>query len=77
MIKVRVFAKVNISLLVNGVDTDGYHMLDSVVASASIADVISVKKSERDEVMLDFKNGKISILVATDIVSRGIDITEG
>ena len=29
---------------------------------------------ERDEVMLDFKNGKKNILVATDIVSRGIDI---
>ncbi len=31
-------------------------------------------QSERDAVMLDFKNGKINILVATDIVSRGIDI---
>ncbi len=31
-------------------------------------------QSERDSVMLDFKNGKINILVATDIVSRGIDI---
>lgn len=67
MIKVRVFAKVNISLLVNGVDKDGYHMLDSVVASASIADVISVQKSERDEVVLssnqsDIKN-KILLLI--------------
>lgn len=35
-----------------------------------------LEQSERDEVMLDFKNGKISILVATDIVSRGIDITD-
>lgn len=31
-------------------------------------------QAERDSVMLDFKNGKINILVATDIVSRGIDI---
>jgi superfamily II DNA/RNA helicase len=31
-------------------------------------------QQERDMVMLDFKNGKINILVATDIVSRGIDI---
>lgn len=35
-----------------------------------------LEQSERDEVMLDFKNGKVSILVATDIVSRGIDITD-
>jgi len=33
-----------------------------------------LSQSERDAVMLDFKNGKINILVATDIVSRGIDI---
>lgn len=31
---------------------------------------------QREEVMLDYKNGKIDILVATDIVSRGIDITD-
>ena len=35
-----------------------------------------LEQSERDNVMLDFKNGKVSILVATDIVSRGIDITD-
>jgi superfamily II DNA/RNA helicase len=33
-----------------------------------------LEQQERDMVMLDFKNGKINILVATDIVSRGIDI---
>ena len=33
-----------------------------------------LEQSARDAVMLDFKNAKINILVATDIVSRGIDI---
>jgi superfamily II DNA/RNA helicase len=33
-----------------------------------------LEQNERDTVMLDFKNGKINALVATDIVSRGIDI---
>jgi len=28
----------------------------------------------RDEVMLDYKSGKINVIVATDILSRGIDI---
>lgn len=33
-------------------------------------------QSERSKVMLDFKNGKVDILVATDVVSRGIDIED-
>ncbi|MEA1898142.1 MAG: DEAD/DEAH box helicase [Bacteroidota bacterium] len=31
-------------------------------------------QNEREKALLDFKSGKINILVATDIVSRGIDI---
>jgi superfamily II DNA/RNA helicase len=33
-------------------------------------------QTEREQVMRDFKNGHIDILVATDVVSRGIDITD-
>jgi ATP-dependent RNA helicase RhlE len=33
------------------------------------------RQSERDACMADFKSGKIEILVATDIVARGIDIS--
>jgi superfamily II DNA/RNA helicase len=33
-------------------------------------------QSERDEVMYQFRSGKIDILVATDIVARGIDIDD-
>ena len=35
-----------------------------------------LEQQEREKVMLDFKNGKIDLLVATDIVSRGIDIED-
>jgi len=35
-----------------------------------------LEQHERDQVMLDFKNGKIEVLVATDVVSRGIDVTD-
>ena len=35
-----------------------------------------LEQKERDQVMLDFKNGKIDVLVATDVVSRGIDVTD-
>ncbi len=33
-------------------------------------------QSKRDEVMHDFKSGKLKLLVATDIVARGIDIDD-
>ena len=33
-------------------------------------------QAKREEVMLDFKNGKIDLLVATDIVARGSDIED-
>ena len=35
-----------------------------------------LEQNERDQVMLDFRNGKIDVLVATDVVSRGIDVTD-
>ena len=35
-----------------------------------------LEQSDRDQVMLDFRNSKIDVLVATDVVSRGIDVTD-
>ena len=35
-----------------------------------------LEQSQREEVILNFKNNKIDILVATDIVARGIDIED-
>ena len=35
-----------------------------------------LEQRERDEVMLQFKAGQVDVLVATDIVSRGIDIDD-
>lgn len=35
-----------------------------------------LSQAERDEIMFRFKSGKISVLIATDIVSRGIDIDD-
>jgi len=35
-----------------------------------------LEQSQREEVMKDFKNGHIDVLVATDVVSRGIDIND-
>ena len=35
-----------------------------------------LEQPQREEVMLNFKNNKVKILVATDIVARGIDIED-
>lgn len=35
-----------------------------------------LEQDKREDVMLDFKSGKIKVLVATDIVARGIDIDD-
>ena len=35
-----------------------------------------LEQSQRDQIMREFKSGRISILIATDIVSRGIDIDD-
>jgi len=35
-----------------------------------------LEQSEREQVMLDFRNRKLRILVATNVVSRGIDIDD-
>lgn len=35
-----------------------------------------LEQTQREEVMKDFKNGRIDILVATDVVARGIDIND-
>jgi len=35
-----------------------------------------LNQTERESTMLDFKSGKIKILVATDIIARGIDIDD-
>jgi len=43
----------------------------------SVAEMHSdLDQTQRDSTMYDFKNGKVNILVATDIVSRGIDIED-
>ena len=35
-----------------------------------------LEQSQREEVMREFKNGKVDIMVATDVVARGIDIND-
>lgn len=46
-------------------------------AGFEIEDIHSdLEQSEREELMLRFKNGHLNVLVATDILSRGIDVED-
>ncbi|MDR1592287.1 MAG: DEAD/DEAH box helicase [Prevotellaceae bacterium] len=46
-------------------------------SSVKVAQMHSdLTQAERTQVMLDFKNNKLQILVATDVVARGIDIDD-
>ncbi len=57
--------KKNVKVLYNGLKSDGF------TVNAMHSDL---EQKEREEVINDFKNRKFQILIATDIVSRGIDI---
>ena len=50
----------------------------SIIRAGSKAKAMhsDLEQSERDDVMYQFRSGKIDILVATDIVARGIDIDD-
>lgn len=52
-VRVKVYGKINLSLNITGVK-DGYHMLDSVVASVSVADTITVRDRLDDKINLFF-----------------------
>ncbi|RYF99763.1 MAG: ATP-dependent helicase, partial [Chitinophagaceae bacterium] len=34
-----------------------------------------LEQKEREAIMLDFKNSKLDVLIGTDVLSRGIDVT--
>jgi superfamily II DNA/RNA helicase len=36
----------------------------------------SKKQNERDFVMMNFRSGKVNILIATDVASRGLDVKD-
>ena len=55
-IKVRVNAKINLTLDVLGVYGEGYHELDTVMASIDIYDVVECSRSEVISVVMDGNN---------------------
>ena len=53
---------INLALRKAGLDTRPMHS--------------DLTQPEREQTMLDFRNGKVDVLVATDIVARGIDVDD-
>ncbi len=69
---VRAPAKINLTLHITGRRDDGYHLLDSLVAFADLADVLTL--SEADDLILDvtgpFAGALAGLSVADNLVLR-------
>ena len=52
-IKIRVYAKINLKLDINGTFDDGYHSLNMDMASIDVFDVIKAYKAQKSEVYMD------------------------
>ncbi len=55
-IRVKSYAKINLSLDISGC-SDGYHMIDSVVANIDLYDAIKVSKRKKDKLVNVFMRG--------------------
>lgn len=53
MVSIKSYAKLNVSLKITGVK-DGFHMLDSVVMTVDMYDLITVKKRKDDKILVTF-----------------------
>ncbi len=54
MLKLKVYAKINLSLDITGKREDGYHLLDSVFSSVSLFDVITLNKRCDDKITVEY-----------------------
>ena len=53
LMKIKAFAKINLSLDITGKRPDGYHLLDTVMQSVSLCDEIEIEKAESISVTCD------------------------
>ncbi|MEE0946497.1 MAG: 4-(cytidine 5'-diphospho)-2-C-methyl-D-erythritol kinase [Acutalibacteraceae bacterium] len=59
MFSENAYAKVNLSLLITGKRQDGYHLLDTVMQTVSLSDVITVKDNEEIGIKVICDNSSI------------------
>jgi 4-diphosphocytidyl-2-C-methyl-D-erythritol kinase len=53
MLKIRAYAKLNLSLAITGMRPDGYHELDTIMQSISLSDTIYIEKSDTLTIQMD------------------------
>ena len=58
----KIYGKINLSLNINGVK-DGYHMLDSVVTTVSVADIVKIKLRKDDKILITFTGKYKGVIV--------------
>ena len=78
--KSRAYAKINLSLDVNGIDAKGYHTLESVFLPIDFYDVIDIKKSKKMKYSCNkwyiFFNQKNTVVKAVNYMKKTYDIKD-
>ena len=78
--KSKAYAKINLSLDVNGIDAKGYHTLDSVFLPIDFYDVIEIKKSKKKKYTSNkwfiFFNEKNTIVKAIEYMKNTYHIKD-
>ncbi|MDB2708216.1 4-(cytidine 5'-diphospho)-2-C-methyl-D-erythritol kinase [Amylibacter sp.] len=75
-------AKINLCLHVTGQNTDGYHLLDSLVVFADCGDELTFKRNQNLEIILDgrFREDLNSIPISENIIfnaAKVLDLSKG
>lgn len=78
--KAKAFAKINLSLDVNGVDVNGYHTLESVFLPIDFYDLIEIKKSKKMKYSSNkwfvFFNEKNTVVKAINYMKKTYNIKD-
>lgn len=72
MISEKAYAKVNLSLLITGKTDNGYHLLDTVMQTVSLYDIVSIEKNSINEIKVIYDN--VSISDENDICYRAVEL---
>jgi len=59
MIRLKAYAKLNLSLDITGKRSDGYHELDGIMQSISLHDTVTIQKA--DNISVDMDNGDVDM----------------
>ncbi|MDE7348039.1 MAG: 4-(cytidine 5'-diphospho)-2-C-methyl-D-erythritol kinase [Clostridia bacterium] len=84
-IRIKVNAKINLSLDITGVREDGYHNLDMLMTSVDIFDIITAQKSDKSRVVMDGKAANanntavkaLALLKEKFNIAMDVDIVKG